>query len=141
MAPANQPPTVANPIPTQIARLNVPFTFVVPSNTFSDPNAGQTLTLAASPLPPGLTFNPATSTFSGTPTSLGTNIVTVVATDNGQPPMSATNAFQLVVNPTVSPINVTLKLSGTNYVKLSFATDSGNYYQARTAHQSDGALL
>ena len=59
--PPNQPPVVANPISDQNATAGLAFSYVFPANTFSDPNAGTTLTYTAqlengSPLPGWLTF-------------------------------------------------------------------------------------
>ena len=59
--PANQPPVVANPIVDQNATVGVAFNYAFPANTFSDPNAGTTLTHTATldgggSLPGWLTF-------------------------------------------------------------------------------------
>jgi hypothetical protein len=48
--------------------------YTIPANTFSD---FENLTITASPLPPGITYDPATKTFSGTPTTVGTTTITV----------------------------------------------------------------
>ena len=71
-APGNTPPVVSNPIPDQNATVGQAFNYVVPANTFSDPDAGTTLTYSASlsnsnPLPLWLSFNTTTRTFTGTP--------------------------------------------------------------------------
>jgi hypothetical protein len=88
---ANQPPTVANPIPDiDLGFTSLPYAF--PANTFLDPE-GATLTYAAtiSPnsaittWPSWLTFNAATRTFSGAPTGTAldrTWTIRVTATDN-----------------------------------------------------------
>lgn len=70
----NNPPSVANAIADQSASEDQLYTFTVPSTTFSDPDVDDVLTYSAtftdgSPLPAWLTFDPATSTFSGTPTN------------------------------------------------------------------------
>src|SRR6185436_19678461 len=44
---ANRPPVVVNPIPNQSASYGSMFSYVFPSNTFTDPDLGQTLTYAA----------------------------------------------------------------------------------------------
>ena len=90
----NQAPTVTNVIPGQMATAGQPFSYIVPANTFSDPENG-TLTLTASGLPAGITFS--AGTFSGTPTTAGVSSVTVTATDPGNLFVSTT--FSLTVNP------------------------------------------
>jgi hypothetical protein len=79
----NSPPAAATAIADQAAQLGRPFTFTLPAGTFSDPDAGQTLTYSASGLPGWLSFDPVTRTFTGTPTALGASTITVTATDSG----------------------------------------------------------
>src|SRR5262249_14341820 len=47
--------------------------------------------------PPGITFDSFTRTLSGTSTAAGLYVVTVVATDDGTPPRSASCSFQFTV--------------------------------------------
>jgi alpha-tubulin suppressor-like RCC1 family protein len=94
----NQPPIVQSEIPDQGATLGVPFSFAVPTNTFVEPDFGQTLTLSATGLPPGIVFDSASGILSGTPTATGTFSVTITATDNGSPPLSASTTFNVVVS-------------------------------------------
>ena len=77
----NQDPTVANPIPDQVATEDVAFSFQFAVNTFDDGD-GDTLTYT-SDATGWLSFDPATRTFSGTPlsTDVGTTPVTVTADD------------------------------------------------------------
>jgi hypothetical protein len=68
----NDAPTVTNAIADRTTNEDTPFTFIVPANTFTDPDVGDTLTYSVTqanntPLPTWLTFNPTTRTFSGTP--------------------------------------------------------------------------
>jgi predicted extracellular nuclease len=102
VANTNDAPTVANPIPSQIARYDVSYTFAFAANTFYDMDLGDTLTYAATlsngdPLPVWLTFTPATRTFSGMPaeSDMGTIIVKVTATDTGS--LSVYTTFNLDV--------------------------------------------
>ncbi len=83
ITPQNDAPTVANIIPDQVATEDSAFTFTFAANTFSDVDAGDSLTYTASGLPSWLSFDPATRTFTGTPTNadVGTVTVTVRATD------------------------------------------------------------
>ena len=101
----NDAPILDNVVADQVATEDTAFTFVVPANTFSDPDVGDTLTYSATlvggaALPSWLTFNAATQTFSGTPTNdeVGNIDVEVVATDSGI--LSASDVFTLTVNNT-----------------------------------------
>ena len=83
----NTPPVVANPLADQEVMIDVPFTYVVPADAFTDAD-GDPLTYTAATrdgglLPSWLTFDPATRTFTGTPASSdsGTVFVTVTASD------------------------------------------------------------
>ncbi len=93
----NSPPVVVNPIPDVNGIYGAPFEFVFAADSFNDPDAGQSLTYSATGLPPGITFTPATRTFSGAPTGVGTNSVTVTATDNGSPALSTNDLFDIVI--------------------------------------------
>ena len=80
-AAANNPPTVANVIQDQTAKVGTALNFAFPTNTFADTDAGATLTYTAtqsddSVLPSWLSFDAATRTFSGTPTAVETVSVT-----------------------------------------------------------------
>jgi hypothetical protein len=84
----NDTPTVVNPIPNQSAAEDIPFSFLLPANTFSDVDAGSSLAYTATlsdgnALPSWLTFNAATGTFSGTPLNgmVGSIDIRVTATD------------------------------------------------------------
>ena len=85
--PTNTPPEVANPLADQEVTVDVPFTYVVPADAFTDAD-GNPLTYTAAlsdggMLPSWLTFDPATRTFTGTPGpgDSGTVRVTVTASD------------------------------------------------------------
>ncbi|MEH2317470.1 DUF4347 domain-containing protein [Nostoc sp.] len=84
----NQVPVVANEILNQEATQDSVFNFTLPANSFSDPDAGDSLTYTAtldddSPLPTWLTFNTATSRFNGTPANgdVGSLNIKVTAKD------------------------------------------------------------
>ena len=98
----NQPPSVASPIADQQALEDAPFSFVLPADTFTDPDAGDSLSYSASladgsPLPAWLSFGAATRAFSGTPAqaNAGSIGVRVTATDSGG--LSASDTFALAV--------------------------------------------
>jgi hypothetical protein len=77
----NDLPQNPNAIPTQTAVANRAFSYTIPDNIFSDFN---TLTLSTTGLPGTIAFDPATGTFTGTPTDAAntTYTVTVTATDS-----------------------------------------------------------
>ena len=98
-------PTVAAPIADQTAAEDSVFALTIPSTTFADEDVihGDALTYSATiadgnPLPAWLSFNPTTSTFSGTPGAgdAGSLQIAVTATDSG--PLSATDTFALVIS-------------------------------------------
>ena len=93
----NEAPTVANTIPPQSATVGQNFTYVIPANTFTDPETPGSLNLTVAGLPAGLTFM-APATISGTPsTTVGSPFsVTVTATDPGS--LSVSTTFSLSVN-------------------------------------------
>ena len=83
----NTAPVVANPLADQEVMIDVPFTYVVPADAFTDAD-GDPLTYTAATrdgglLPGWLTFDPITRTFTGTPASSdsGPVFVTVTASD------------------------------------------------------------
>ena len=120
---------MANPIPNQNATAGVAFSYAFPSNTFTDPNAGTTLTYTATldgggSLPSWLSFTGSTRTFSGTPAlaNLGSINIRVTASDGAGGTVSdvfALNVIEAVkVTPTINwsnpaPIAVGTALSST----------------------------
>ena len=90
-------------IGTQTATEDTLFNYQIPVNTFSDVDAGDSLTYSATladgtALPSWLSFNATTRTFSGTPlnSNVGTITVKVTATDTSL--ASVSTNFNLVVN-------------------------------------------
>ncbi|MGB7315668.1 MAG: putative Ig domain-containing protein [Nodosilinea sp.] len=106
-------PIGKNPIESQVAYEDQPFTFVLPEDAFFDDEAEANLVLSAE-LADGtqlselvwLSFDPATRTFSGTPTNdhIGILRITVTAQDTSE-------SFEETVSDTF-----TLKVNGTNDV-------------------------
>ena len=86
--PANRPPVVNVPLSDQTADSGTYFEYIIPADAFRDPD-NNPLTYSAirvgGSMPAWLTFNPATRTFSGTPTGAVTQNFTlrVTATDPG----------------------------------------------------------
>jgi hypothetical protein len=101
----NDPPTVAQPIPDQIAEEATPFQFTVPDFAFSDPDldSGETLTFSGSveggaPLPGWLVFDPATRTFAGTPTTTDIGVLPVAITVADVSGATATDVFAVTIS-------------------------------------------
>jgi hypothetical protein len=96
IGPGNHPPVVAIPIPDQVANAGVLFSYVVPTGTFTDPNADP-LTWSATGTPAWLTFTPFTHTFSGTPAAgdVGATTITVTVNDGS---LSIGDGFVLTVS-------------------------------------------
>jgi hypothetical protein len=102
----NQAPTLVQPIADQTAGANQTFRFVLSTDAFVDPDAGQTLSYAAaqpdgSPLPGWLAFDSQTRTFSGRPLvrDVGQYDIRVTATDSGSPALAAWAEFTITVTP------------------------------------------
>ncbi len=75
------PPLVQTALPDQEGVRGSPFSLVVPASHFDQPRISTLGWMySASGLPPGLQFDPVTRTLSGTPTSVGTNRITITAT-------------------------------------------------------------
>jgi autotransporter-associated beta strand protein len=91
--PANQAPSLISAITNQSALVNQPFSFSLPSNTFSDPDS-DVLSLSATGLPNGLSFS--NGVITGVPSSTGVTTVIVTATDPGG--LHVSSSFQLTVS-------------------------------------------
>lgn len=103
--PPNHAPTVAVPVPDQIAAEDSPFLFTIPGTAFTDPDQihGDALSYEAtsatgSTLPAWLSFDPIARTFSGTPGAgdAGVLQLVVIATDQGH--LSASDVFTLSIS-------------------------------------------
>jgi YD repeat-containing protein len=116
IANVNDAPVLFQVVADQVAKLNEPWSFALPANTFTDADAGDILALSASQdggsaLPSWLSFDAATGTFSGTPApgTAATLRLSVVATDlagataNGTFALSITGANSVPV--AVQPIS------------------------------------
>jgi hypothetical protein len=80
VANTNDDPLVIAPFANQSAVVNVPFNLDV-NNAFSDPDVGDTLTYFVTGLPAGLALDGNTGLISGNPSQLGTQTVTITASD------------------------------------------------------------
>ena len=131
----NAAPTVANAISAQTWPYGLVYLYTFPTNTFSDSDSGQSLSYTATGLPPGISFNGGSRTFNGTATACGAYTVSVVATDNGSPSLSATNTFTFTINPTfltVTPNDVSRPYGMTNPTLsgIVFGTKNGDNISA-----------
>ncbi|MDX1452199.1 MAG: putative Ig domain-containing protein, partial [Oleiphilaceae bacterium] len=99
----NDAPIVSLALADQSASENQTISFSIPAGSFSDVDAGDTLSVSAtqadgSALPSWLTFDAATQSFSGTPGSsdLGTISIAVTATDTAG--ASVSDVFDITIN-------------------------------------------
>ncbi|MBR0930434.1 DUF4082 domain-containing protein [Bradyrhizobium diazoefficiens] len=102
---ANDAPVLAIQTGSQTATVGSAFSLTLPAGTFTDVDAGDTLTYTAtaadgSALPAWLAFDGSTRTFSGTPTSadIGTLSLKTVATDPGG--LTVSETFNIAVGAT-----------------------------------------
>jgi VCBS repeat-containing protein len=110
----NDSPVLAKPIADQTAHEDTSFVLVAPPETFSDPDQGDLLSYSASRAdgiawPAWLKFDPATRTFSGTPSENDLGAVSVRLTAADADGLTAQDVFQLNV-----PRAADLHLVGTN---------------------------
>ena len=91
----NTAPVVAIAIPDQAGIYGNALSYAFPAGTFTDIDAGDTLTTTVSALPAGITFDATTRTFSGTPSVPSVTTVTVTATDSFS--LSVSDAFVLTI--------------------------------------------
>jgi len=77
----NTAPVLVAPLADQRVLVGAAIDFSVPAGSFDDPDAGQFLTLSASGLPSGATFDAGTAEFGGSVAGFGRSTVTVTATD------------------------------------------------------------
>ncbi|WP_371316540.1 putative Ig domain-containing protein [Dolichospermum heterosporum] len=113
----NDAPILSNAIADQNAKQGTAFNFQIPTNTFSDIDAGDVLTYSATlengnALPSWLTFNPTTRTFSGTPSNdnVGSLNVKVTATDKAG--TSANDIFAIAVEKIIDNQSTTVGTPG-----------------------------
>src|SRR5262249_1217730 len=110
---ADDAPVLTTQTANQNATVGSAFSLVLPANTFTDVDAGDTLAYTATSsdgtaLPTWLSFDASTRTFSGTPTSanVGTSSIKVTATDLAGAATSET--FNIGVSTTPPPAPVSL---------------------------------
>jgi methyl coenzyme M reductase subunit C len=100
----NRPPSL-EAIPDQTANEGQPLTFTINASDPDQPFQSLTYTLGPG-APPGASLDPATGVFTWTPTEFQgpeTNLLSVVVTDNGVPPMAVFGNVRIVVNEVNQP--------------------------------------
>jgi Ca2+-binding RTX toxin-like protein len=98
----NTAPLVANDIPDQTATEDSAFSFQFGADSFTDTDAGDTLTYSASlstnaALPAWLSFDPTTRTFSGTPANADVSVLSVKVTATDTVSASVSDTFDITV--------------------------------------------
>ena len=132
--PANTAPTVANPIPNQVATTSTAFNYVIPANTFTDAETPNQLTLSVSGLPAGLSFT-APATISGTPSTSGVSTVYVKATDPGNLFTFTTFNITVAVNTAPTVANAIPPQSFTLGKSSGFVIPANTFTDAETPNQ------
>jgi len=98
----NEAPTLTSgATSTQTLAVNQAFSNNV-SGLFADPDAGTTLTYAATGLPAGVTINATTGVISGTPTTTGTANIVITASDGTLTSATHTATVTVVTAPTLT---------------------------------------
>ncbi|WP_413700510.1 putative Ig domain-containing protein [Psychromonas sp. KJ10-10] len=156
IANTNDDPVVNNAIVDQNATEDSVFSFTFASDTFTDVDAGATLTYSAhlsdgSDLPSWLSFDANTRTYSGTPTNADVGSLSIEVTADDGLGTPATNTFNLVIaNTNDDPVltNGIADQNGTedNAFSFTFASDTFTDVDAGavltySAQLSDGSTL
>jgi hypothetical protein len=97
----------------------------------TDPDVpAQTLTYSLLSGPPGATLTPSSGTFTWRPqvsAANTTNLIQIAVTDNGTPNLSATNSFNIIVNPLTQP-DILAPSYSTGQFTLSVVAEAGPDY-------------
>ena len=125
----NDTPTIANAIVDQLGTEDSAFSFSVPTNTFNDVDAGDSLSYSAtladgSALPSWLSFDASTRTFSGTPENADVGSVTVRVTATDGSSATVSDDFVLAVANTNDVPTVTIE-SGDSAASSLNETNTG----------------
>ena len=104
----NTAPSLVVTLADQQAKQGDPFFYIVPSTSFLDTDAGDTLTFSArldngtpagAPLPAWLSFDGTTRTFSGTPAAADVTTLQLRVTATDRAGLSVSDTFSLLVEP------------------------------------------
>ncbi|QSJ20283.1 FG-GAP repeat protein [Nostoc sp. UHCC 0702] len=115
--PVNDAPTLVQSIADQTATLDTAFSFTIDANTFTDVDAGDILTYSATlengdALPSWLTFDAATVTFSGTPSSDNTGIFNIKVVASDRQGATTEDIFALTVTNVINGTDANDTLTG-----------------------------
>ncbi|MCD4829760.1 MAG: putative Ig domain-containing protein, partial [Candidatus Cloacimonetes bacterium] len=104
----NDAPYLVNPLPDHSTWAATPYNFVIPPNTFADPDVGDTLSFKANLsdgtlLPAWLEFNAALRMFSGVPDTTDAGIYNIEVTVADTAYAEASDVFQLTVRAEQNP--------------------------------------
>ena len=118
VANTNTAPVVAVPIANQQGIETQAFSYVIPAGTFTDVDAGDTLSLSATlsggaALPSWLTFNAGTKTFAGTPSNAASGVLALQVNATDTSGASATASFSLDIANIVNGTTGADTLTGT----------------------------
>ncbi|WP_375506548.1 putative Ig domain-containing protein [uncultured Nostoc sp.] len=102
----NDAPILNSAIANQTVTEDNTFNFAIPENTISDGDAGDTLTYTATlengnALPSWLTLDPATRTFSGTPSKADVGTLNIILTTTDNFGASVNDTFAVAINPRI----------------------------------------
>jgi len=129
VSPVNDAPVLVTQIPNQTATESAAFSYQIPAGTFTDEEDGTSLTYSATGMPQGITFDPATRTFSGKPIAAGSKSVTVTATDSDG--ATTTDKFTIHVNSTNTPpvlANEIPDQTATENTEFSYQIPANTFY-------------
>ena len=140
----NDAPVLSVPLLDQSVTVGKALAYTFDSGSFTDVDTGESKTYSAtladgSALPGWLSFNPATRSFSGTPSSLniGTLQVKVTATDSQG--ATASDTFDLSVNPVIQSSDTTAPLAPTATVKPDGSAITGQAEPGSTVTAYDAS--
>jgi hypothetical protein len=127
VAMTNRPPTITT-VPTQNVKVGQALSLTVSASDPDQPQ--QTITYSLDTPPTGASIGASSGVFTWTPTSaqVGTNKITVRVTDNGQPVLSATANFDVVVTEQATiTIDATMNANGSP--NINWNSQSGTVYR------------
>src|SRR5205085_1551616 len=123
----NRPPTLA-----AIANVTVSAGKLISfTASGSDPDQPtQSITYSLDTPPAGATINAATGAFTWTPSAaqIGTTTITVRVSDNGQPALSVTSSFKVIVKAS-TPLAIAATLQTDGHIGLKWTTQAGTHYR------------
>jgi uncharacterized delta-60 repeat protein len=112
----NDPPILSVPLVDQTSRVGTNFAFTIPVGSFTDPDIEvlkYSVRMAdGTAVPPWLTFNAATKTFSGTPSAFDVGVIDIQVTAKDAADASSGDVFRLTVIPANSLPTGSINITG-----------------------------